>query len=96
MGYCSAFPRMAKRKMGIDEMRINENYFMLHKMILATLAAVCAVSAIAIESNADVRGWFEENWFGKAPLERPTDETFGETNDASAALAPISANSARA
>ena len=67
------------------------------KVILALIAAVFAIGAVAAqEGRADVRGWFEENWFGKAPLERPTDETFGETNDASAALAPISANSARA
>ena len=42
---------------------------------------IAAIMAMHVQtSQADVRGWFEENWFGKAPLERPTDETFGETN----------------
>ena len=39
-----------------------------------------AVTVAAEVGRADVRGWFEENWFGKAPLERPVDEMFGETN----------------
>ena len=48
------------------------------------MTIVCSIAAIMAmhvqTSQADVRGWFEENWFGKAPLERPADETFGETN----------------
>ena len=51
------------------------------KVILAVIAAVFAIGYVAAqEVRTDVRGWFEENWFGKAPLERPADETFGETN----------------
>ena len=50
------------------------------KKIFAAIAAM-AIGPVAAEvDRPDVRGWFEENWFGKAPLERPADETFGETN----------------
>ena len=50
------------------------------KKIFAAIAAM-AIGVVAAEvDRPDVRGWFEENWFGKAPLERPADETFGETN----------------